>query len=138
MKIWKTLKKTILYSILFLKCPQCRQGKFLVAHPYRLSNMNKVKKECPKCNLKYHIEPSFYTGSMYVSYGVGIAVAFAVYVLTLLFGLDFGPTGIMLSIVGTLLFATPYVGAISKSIWAHLFLKYDPEIAKKVSNDTGA
>ncbi|WP_245547634.1 DUF983 domain-containing protein [Galbibacter orientalis] len=98
--------------------------------------MNKVREYCPKCKLKYHIEPSFYTGSMYVSYGVGIAVAVAAYVLTLIFGLDFGPTGIMLSIVAALLITMSYIGAVSKSIWAHFFLKYNPEIAKKVSNDS--
>ena len=123
--------KSIVYSILFLKCPQCREGEFLEAHPYKLSNMNKVKKNCPKCQLKYSIEPSFYTGSMYVSYGVGIAVAVAVYVLTLIFGLGFGPTGILTSIVIALIFTMPYIGAVSKSIWAHFFFKYDPTILKK-------
>ena len=130
------LKRSILYSTLFLKCPRCRQGQFLEAHPYKLSKLNKVRETCPKCQLRYSIEPAFYTGSMYVSYGVGIAVAVAAYVLTLIFDLDFGPTGIMLSIVGSLVLTMPYIGAVSKSIWAHLFLKYNPEIAKKVNNDS--
>lgn len=129
-------KNSILYSILFLKCPQCRQGKFLEANPYRLSNFNKVKINCPKCDLKYSIEPSFYAGSMYVSYGVGIAVALAAYVLQLLFGFDFGPTGILLSIILALIITMPYIGAVSKSIWAHLFFKYNEEIAKKISDDS--
>lgn len=126
-------KKSILYSILFLKCPQCRQGPLLEANPYKLSNMNKVKDHCPTCNLKYHIEPSFYTGSMYVSYAVGVAFAVATYVLILIFGLDFGPGGILLSIIGVLVLTMPYNGAVSKSIWAHFFFKYNPEIANKVS-----
>ena len=130
------MKRTYLYSLLFLKCPQCRQGKFLEAHPYRLSNMNKVKEKCPKCGLKYSIEPAFYTGSMYVSYGVGIAVAVAAYVLTLIFGFNFGPTGILLSIVFALVVTMPYIGAVSKSIWAHFFFKYNPKIAKQVNNDS--
>ena len=132
------MKRTYLYSLLFLKCPQCRHGEFLEANPYRLSNMNKVKEKCPKCGLKYSLEPAFYTGSMYVSYGVGIAVAVAAYVLTLIFGFDFGPSGILLSIVLALILTMPYIGAVSKSIWAHFFFKYNPEIAKKVSNDTRA
>ncbi len=127
-----------LYSILFLKCPQCRQGKFLEANPYKLSNANKVKESCPKCALKYSIEPAFYTGAMYVSYGVGIAVAVAAYALTLIFGFDFGPGGIMLSIIGALVITMPYIGAVSKAIWAHMFFKYNAEIAKKVSNDSRA
>lgn len=127
-----------LYSVLFLKCPQCRQGRLLEANPYKLSNMNKVKEACPKCSLKYSLEPAFYTGSMYVSYAVGIAVAVATYVLTLIFGLNFGPTGLLLSIVGALIITMPYIGAVSKSIWAHLFFKYKPEIAKKVNHDSRA
>ena len=82
------------------------------------------------------MEPSFYYGSMYVSYAVGVAFAVATYVLILLFGLDFGPMGILLSIVGVLLVSMPYIGAVSKSIWAHFFFKYDAEIAKRVANDS--
>lgn len=128
----------MLYSILFLKCPQCRQGKFLEANPYKLSSVNKVKERCPQCQLKYSMEPAFYTGSMYVSYAVGVAIAVAAYFLGLIFGFNFGPTGILLSIIGTLVITMPYIGAVSKSIWAHFFFKYNAEIAKKVSNDSRA
>lgn len=129
------MKTTKLYSILFLKCPQCRQGKFLEENPYKLSNMNKVKEFCPKCNLKYSLEPAFYTGSMYVSYGVGVAIAVAAYALTVIFGFNFGPTGILVSVIFALIITMPYIGAVSKAIWAHMFFKYNPAIAKKVSND---
>ena len=115
--------KDNLYSILFLKCPRCHKGEFLEANPYNIKNMNKVKSHCPNCGLKYSIEPSFYTGSMYVSYAVGVAVAVAAYVLSLIFGCNFGPAGILISIIGALLILMPYIGAVSKSIWAHMFLK---------------
>jgi uncharacterized protein (DUF983 family) len=121
-----------IYSILFLKCPRCHKGDFLEANPYKLSNFNKVKERCPKCALKYSIEPSFYYGSMYVSYAVGIAVAVAVYVLTLLFGLNVGPMQLFVAIVITLVVTMPYIAAISKSIWANIFFKFDNAIAKKI------
>ena len=125
-------KGSKLYSILFLKCPRCHEGDFLEAHPYKLSNFNKVKQHCPKCNLKYSIEPSFYYGSMYVSYGVGVAVAVAVYVLTLIFGLDLSMLGLFASIVVVLVLTMPWIAAVSKSIWANFFFSYDKEIAEKV------
>jgi uncharacterized protein (DUF983 family) len=125
-------KGSKLYSILFLKCPRCHEGAFLQNHPYKLSSINKVREECPQCSLKYKIEPSFYYGSMYVSYAVGVAVAVAVYVLILLFGLDLGLAGIFGSIVGALVVLMPYIGAVSKSIWANFFFKYDGEVASKV------
>jgi len=125
-------KGSKLYSILFLKCPRCQKGAFFEANPYKLSNFNKVKERCPKCELKYSIEPSFYTGSMYVSYGVGIAVAVAVYVLTVLFELNLNIKELFFLIVFTLVLAMPWIAAVSKSIWANLFFKYDKQLADQI------
>lgn len=126
-------KGSKLYSIIFLKCPRCHKGEFLEANPYKLSNFNKVKERCPKCDLKYSIEPSFYTGSMYVSYGVGIAVAVAVYVLTLIFGLQLKISTLFAVIVVSLLLAMPWIAAVAKSIWANIFFKFDKKIAQEVN-----
>ena len=129
-------KGSKLYSILFLKCPRCHEGPFLHNHPYNLGSMNRVREMCPKCGLKYKIEPSFYYGSMYVSYAVGVAVAVAVYVLILIFGLDLGIGGIFGAIVGALVLLMPYIGAVSKAIWANFFFKYDRAVAQKVKQRT--
>lgn len=126
-------KGSKLYSIIFLKCPRCHKGEFLEANPYKLSNFNKLKERCPKCDLKYSLEPSFYTGSMYVSYGVGIAVAVAAYVLTLIFGLRLGIKSLFIIIVVALVLAMPWIAAVSKSIWANMFFKFDKEIAQKIN-----
>lgn len=127
-------KGSKLYSILFLKCPRCHEGAFLEANPYKLNNFNKVKERCPKCDVKYSIEPSFYYGSMYVSYAVGIAVAVSVYVLTLLFGLEMEVSHLFIMMVIVLIALMPYIAAISKLIWAKLFFKYDPKLGEKVKN----
>lgn len=129
-------KGSKLYSILMLKCPRCHEGPFLQNQPYNLGSMNRVREMCPKCGLKYKIEPSFYYGSMYVSYAVGVAVAVAVYILILIFGLDLGLAGIFGSIVGVLVLLMPYIGAVSKSIWANFFFKYDETVAQKVKQHT--
>ena len=126
-------KGSKLYSIIFLKCPRCHKGEFLEANPYKLSNFNKVKERCPKCDLKYSIEPSFYTGSMYVSYGVGIAVAVAVYVLTLIFSLQLKISTLFAVIVVCLILAMPWIAAVAKSIWANIFFKFDNKIAQEVN-----
>lgn len=73
---------------------------------------------------------------MYVSYGVGIAFAVATYVILALLGYANNPLTIFISIVIVLALTFPYIGAVSKSIWAHLFFKYNPVIAKKAPNDT--
>jgi uncharacterized protein (DUF983 family) len=129
-------KGSKLYSILFLRCPRCHEGPFLQHHPYNLGSMNKVRETCPECGLKYRIEPSFYYGSMYVSYAVGVAIAVAVYVLILIFGIELGIGGIFGAIVGVLVLLMPYIGAVSKSIWANFFFKYDRDLAGKVKKRT--
>ena len=129
-------KGSKLYSILLLKCPRCHEGPFLAQHPYQLGSMNRVREACPHCGLKYRMEPSFYYGSMYVSYAVGVAVAVAVYMLILIFGLDLGIAGIFGAIVGVLVLLMPYIGAVSKSIWANFFFKYDRTVASKAKERT--
>lgn len=98
--------------------------------------MKKVRERFSNHDLKYPIEPSFYTGSMYVSYALGIAAT--AYTITLIFGLDSGPTGVLVSIITTLFITIPYIGAVSKLIWSHLFFKHNTEISKKASNDSNA
>lgn len=126
------MASSALYSILGLKCPRCRKGDFLESNPYQLTQFNKVKSHCPKCQLKYSIEPSFYTGSMYVSYGLGVALAIAVFVSSLLLNLQLSIFQQFIAIVVVLVFAMPYLGAVSKAIWAHFFFKFDKEIARQV------
>lgn len=123
-------KGSKLYSIFFLKCPRCHEGQFLESHPYNLSNFNRVRETCPSCGLKYKIEPSFYYGSMYVSYGVGVAVGVAVFVLLTLFGIVLSVGGLFAAIVGALIVLMPWIGAVSKSIWANLFFKFDKNAQK--------
>jgi len=129
-------KGSKLYSILFLKCPKCHKGKFLESHPYDLSSLNKVKDRCPKCDLNYKIEPSFYYGSMYVSYAVSIAVAVGAYVLTLIFSIELGIAGLFGVVVGALALTIPWIGAVSKSIWANIFINYDHKIAKEIKENS--
>lgn len=90
------------------------------------------------CSLKYSIKPGFYTGSRNVPCGVGVTTAVATYVLKLIFKPDFGPSNRLLGLVSAHVLTIPYIGVISKSIWPHFLFKYNPEIAKKMSNDTRA
>jgi len=119
-------KSSKLYSSLFLKCPKCHEGNLLTQHPYKLSAMNKVNDCCVVCGQKFKLEPSFFYGSMYVSYAIGVALAVAVFILGLLLGLN-GMLQYFFAISIVLIILMPYIGALSKSIWAHFFIDYDPK-----------
>lgn len=122
-----------LYSIFFLKCPRCLQGKFFASHPFDLRSLNHVKDRCPCCDLNYKIEPSFYFGSMYISYALGIALAVATFVLTHLFSLELNFKQLFGLITAVLVIGMPWIGAWSKTIWANIFMHYDKDMANKVS-----
>ena len=116
-----------LLSILKLKCPQCRKGNLLVGNPYRLSHFNKVNESCPHCKLNFKIEPSFFYGSMYVSYGLGVGISIAIYLTLLLLGLAKGMIQNFIIISIGLILLMPYINALSKVIWAGFFFKFVPE-----------
>ena len=70
-----------LYSILFGACPKCHQeSMYVIKNPYILKDTLKINDKCSHCNTRYRMEPSFFYGSMYVSYGVGIAFAVVAFI----------------------------------------------------------
>eukprot|EP01013_Petalomonas_cantuscygni_P042612 TRINITY_DN76975_c0_g1_i1.p1 TRINITY_DN76975_c0_g1~~TRINITY_DN76975_c0_g1_i1.p1 ORF type:complete len:108 (-),score=0.71 TRINITY_DN76975_c0_g1_i1:44-331(-) len=89
-----------------------------------------MHERCSHCGTKYKIEPSFFYGSMYVSYGVGIAFAVAAFVITFLF-LGTSLTTTFIAIVGTLIVFMPIIIRLSRNIWINLFIKYDPSAVKQ-------
>ena len=117
-------KGTKLYSILKRKCPHCHEGDFFVSGSYNFKHLGKVHDSCSLCNEPFSKEPGFYYGAMYVSYGLGVAVFVAVFLLTYL--LYPTPTafeyilfiGIAMVVLG------PFLYSLSKIIWANLFMSY--------------
>lgn len=113
-----------LYSILKIKCPQCHEGAFLERNIYDFSAFTKVRKTCPNCLLNYHVEPSFYYGSMYVAYALGVAIMVAIIVLNLLLFKTFSFVRAFGMVVGAVIIKAPLMNALAKIIWANFFFNY--------------
>ena len=123
-------KGSKLYSILTGACPKCHQeSMYSNKNPYNLRDVLKINETCSHCNTKYRIEPSFFYGSMYVSYGVGIAFAVAAFVISFLF-LGTSLMTAFIAIVGTLIVFGPIIMRLSRNIWINLFMHYDKALAK--------
>lgn len=124
-------KGTKLYSIIFGVCPKCQEeSMYMVKNPYKLGDTLKIHDHCSHCNTKYRLEPSFFYGSMYVSYGVGIAFAVAAFVIShLILGASVNIT--FLSIVGTLVVFAPIIMRVSRNIWINFFIHFDKKVAEK-------
>ncbi|WP_342747885.1 DUF983 domain-containing protein [Nonlabens arenilitoris] len=89
-----------------------------------------MNERCSHCGTKYKIEPSFFYGSMYVSYGVGIAIAMAAFVICY-FLLNLSRWNIFLVITSISVLSLPIVIRVSRNIWINIFMDYDKEKAKK-------
>jgi uncharacterized protein (DUF983 family) len=125
--ILQMLKKgNKLNSILTGSCPRCQEeNMYLDKNPYHLGKLFKMQERCGHCNAKYMMEPSFFYGAMYVSYGVGIAFAVAAFIISYLFLGSSLKTAFM-AIVGTMIIFYPIVIRISRNIWINIFMHYDP------------
>jgi len=120
-----------LYSILTGTCPRCnKENMYLDKNPYHLGKIYKMNERCSSCGLKYKMEPSFFYGAMYVSYGLGIAFAVAAFVISKLL---VGSTLInsFIAIIGTLVIFMPLIMRLSRNIWINMFVSYDSNATKQ-------
>lgn len=108
-----------------MKCPKCQEGDFFISHPYDLRRAGDLHQNCPNCGVKFSKEPGFYYGAMYISYALCVAVFVTFWVS---FNLFFNNVNLYLQIgiiVAALILTTPYIYALSKIIWANMFIAYD-------------
>jgi len=126
-------KGTKLYSILTGSCPRCHEeSMYKVSNPYVFGKLFKMHERCSHCGLKYKIEPSFFYGSMYVSYGVGVAFAIAAFVIAFLL-MDLNLVNTFIAIILTLIVFMPVIIRVSRNIWINFFIKYEPQELRDVS-----
>lgn len=118
-------KGSKLYSIFRMKCPSCQNGDFFVSHSYDLRKIGDIHERCSSCGLKYEREPGFYYGAMYVAYGLGVALFVALWASFNLFFPQLSVGIQILVIIISILALSPLIYALSKIIWANMFIDYD-------------
>ena len=119
-------------AMIEMRCPQCRQGKMFKYGNWRLDKFDDMHKNCPVCNLHYEVEPGFWYGAMFVSYGFSILILLLLG-LTIYWGFgDPSVWGYILPIPVVSLLAVPFNFRMSRSVFLHLFgfVKYRPELGQ--------
>lgn len=123
-------KGSKLNSILTGSCPRCQQESMYVEkNPYKTGKIIKINEKCSHCDLQYQIEPSFFYGAMYVSYGVNVAFGIAAFIIANIF-LGLGLMASFIAIVITLIVFFPIIMRISRNIWINFFVDYDKDWKK--------
>ena len=119
--------KTLLYSIVNQQCPSCRSKK-MFTDPVFSKRFSKMQDKCPNCSQPLEPEPGFYTGAMYVSYALQVAIIVAIVVATKVLNID-GTLGWYVGwIAGVNLLLFPLIFRLSRSIWIHMFVPFQNKI----------
>lgn len=124
-------KGSKLNSILTGSCPKCqKESMYEDKNPLHLTKVLKMNEKCSHCGFKYQIEPSFFYGAMYVSYGLNVAVGIAAFIVSFVF---FGATTeqSFVAIILTLVVLFPFVLRLSRNLYINMFVSYDPKAGQK-------
>lgn len=116
-------------SILTCKCPKCRKGKvFTHKNPYH-RKFGKIEKRCSECKLIYEMEQGFWYGAMYISYAFGVLISLPIVIVLLLkTSLEiFQITGVIFCVLFVL---SPVLFRYSRSVWLHIFVRYDKRVTE--------
>lgn len=92
-----------------------------------------MPEKCPHCGQRYSLEPSFYTGAMYVSYGLQVALFTAVYIALRVL---FNPAAevYMAAMIGSAVLLLPVTLRLSRAIYINFFVGYDRNAMGKHSH----
>jgi uncharacterized protein (DUF983 family) len=124
-------KGSKLYSILTGTCPKCQnESMYLDKNPLHLLKVLKMNENCSHCGLRYQIEPSFFYGAMYVSYGLNVAAGIAAFIISFLL-LNSTLKAAFITIIVTLILAFPFVLRLSRNIYINMFVSYDDSFKTK-------
>lgn len=121
-----TKKKEIGFysSILRLRCPKCRQetmfkkkGLFVFIKPLEMHE------NCSQCGQKYEIEPGFWLGALWTSYPIVVLIEtpFIFYAISTP---EISLVSMFALMIAIFLLLFPAITRLGRSIWAHIFIKY--------------
>ena len=130
-KFLQMLKKgSKLNSILTGSCPRCQnESMYLDKNPLHFSKLLKMNEKCSHCGLKYQIEPSFFYGAMYVSYGLNVALGVAAFITSYVI-FDSSIKMAFISIIASNVVLFPFVLRWARNIYINMFVSYEPDTNK--------
>lgn len=122
---------SLFQSVFAMKCPRCRTGNlFTSPGSFNYKQLTVMPKACTTCQQNYMPEPGFYYGAMFISYIIcGFWFLGFIAMCMFAFGLSVDTSFILLFVMIAILFG--WIFRISRSIWIHINVKYDPTFIKK-------
>ena len=96
-------------------------------NPYIITETMKMNDHCENCGLKYEVEPNFFFGSMFVSYGLAVLVGILIFLVSH-FIFKASLNNQFIAIVVGLVLVMPPIARMARTIYIALFVRYRPEL----------
>lgn len=122
-------KDSVAKSVFNLTCPKCHEGKLFKTPTLSFSKPADMPDQCPVCGQAFMLEPGFYYGAMFISY-ILIGFLSIGFVATLHFGYGIDLVYAFIALFALTAIFYIYLFRFSRSLWIHVNVKYDPEVAK--------
>jgi hypothetical protein len=117
-------KGSKIYAMLMGCCPNCHgESMYKNQNPYALLAIYEMYEKCSKCSTVYKMEPSFFYGAMYVSYGLGVGLSILVFCISYLL-LHASILVSFVAIMGCLFLLMPVIMRLARNIWINFFIHY--------------
>ena len=121
-----------LYSILTGTCPKCHEESMYVdQNPYAIFNLYKMHERCGHCGLKYQVEPSFFYGAMYVSYGITVIIGISIFLILSSF-MQLNANKSLVAIIIGIVVLMPVTARLARNIYINMFISYDKNWKSKL------
>jgi uncharacterized protein (DUF983 family) len=104
-------------AVVTQRCPRCLEGPVF-------ATLFRMHAQCPACGLLFEREPGYFTGAMYLSYGLAILATAPVWLAMGWFGRSLGE--VLLAVGPLLLVASPWLFRYARVLWLHLDQAFDP------------
>lgn len=126
-------KGSKIYAMITGCCPKCHEeSMYLDANPFNIMKIYAMHEKCSHCKLVYQIEPSFFFGAMFVSYGLGVLIGIITFlILFFVFHADLKTS--FIAIVVALILCNTVIMRWSRNIWINIFVHYDKNWKENLS-----
>jgi uncharacterized protein (DUF983 family) len=126
-------KGSKIYAMITGCCPKCHEeSMYLDANPFNIMKIYAMHETCSHCKQVYQIEPSFFFGAMFVSYGLGVLIGISTFLLSF-FVFQVSLKTAFISIVVALILSNTLIMRMSRNIWINIFIHFDKNWKENLS-----
>lgn len=123
----------LIRAMLYGRCPRCRQGDIFRYPLKKYLSFSESNEHCSHCGLRYEVEPGFYFGAMFVSYGMVTAITLSVGFVLYRFFQEASVFAYIGIITCTVILFIPVIFRYSRILFLYGFggIKYDRNYLKR-------